>query len=237
MKPSTHCVYCGVLMNRIENHSQGRTVEHMIPQVSLSIKRNNGEGDFHVCRKCNGDKSRFDEIIGIICRIVGDETSGSFEAINKFHRAVKRNDSLFVKALNSVRITHSGPIIKIPLSAKELIQYGMWLAKGVYFLSNGKVLTNDKLIYVDVVSHKEVIEIKSVYRQSNNSDAFDDLCKNISIPNFNGESFIISGKDSKEYFICLNRVIMFHLMILENTASNQRLLNKARKRIQRGIVE
>ena len=89
-------------MNRIVNDPHSRTVEHMIPQVSVSIKRTNGEGDFHVCKKCNSEKSRIDEVLGVICRMVGEHKDGSFDAIKRFHKALARNDSKFIRAFESV---------------------------------------------------------------------------------------------------------------------------------------
>ncbi|HBM2986931.1 TPA: hypothetical protein LVL87_004544 [Klebsiella oxytoca] len=235
MIPSTHCVYCGVLMNRIPNDPQCRSVEHMIPQVSVSIKRSNGEGDFHVCKQCNGDKSRIDEVIGIICRMVGEHATGSFDAVNKFKKALARNDSKFIKAYQSVTHSDKGVFLHLPLDAKEIHRYGSWLAKGVYFLKKKELLPLNKLIWLEIIRHDEVMEIKKMYRRRQGSEAFDDLSKNINIPNINGESFLIAGEDVEEMFICFNRVMMFHIKILDKSFINQKKCKKALHRLEKSI--
>ncbi|EAB8245110.1 hypothetical protein HRZ20_003845 [Escherichia coli] len=235
MKPSTHCVYCGVLMNKVENHPHCRSVEHMIPQVSVSIHRTNGEGDFYVCKKCNGDKSRIDEVLGVICRMVGEHSTGSFDAVNKFHNALKRKDSKFREAFQSVRHTKKGAQITLPLNGREIYQYGTWLAKGVFFLEYGQLLTVDKLIWINIVRHDEVMAIKEMYRNERGSEAFDDLSKNSNIPNINGESFLIVGQDAREMFICFNRVMMFHIKILDRTFINQKKCKKALLNLEKRV--
>ena len=189
MKVSTHCVYCGVLMNRIVNDPHSRTVEHMIPQVSVSIKRTNGEGDFHVCKKCNSEKSRIDEVLGVICRMVGEHKDGSFDAIKRFHKALARNDSKFIRAFESVE---SG--------IKGTVNY-----------------------------------IKEQYKRQHASEAFDDLSKNSRIQNINKESFLIAGSNSRVMFICLNRVIMFHIQFLDRTFVNQKKCKKALRSLKKRI--
>ncbi|HHW1007443.1 hypothetical protein [Escherichia coli] len=209
-------------MNRIENHPHCRSVEHMIPQVSVSIHRTNGEGDFHVCKKCNADKSRIDEVLGVICRMVGEHSTGSFDAINKFKNALKRNDSKFREAFQSVKHTGRGAQITLPLEGKEIYRYGSWLAKGVFFLEYEQLLPPDKLIWVNIVRHDEVMAIRDMYRNQRGSEAFEDLSKNSNVPNINGESFLIVGREAKEMFICFNRVMMFHIKILDKSFINQK---------------
>ena len=46
------CVYCGRVVKKSKNTDEGRSVEHLIPQIAVSIKRTNAKGDFHVCRGC-----------------------------------------------------------------------------------------------------------------------------------------------------------------------------------------
>lgn len=235
MRESTHCVYCGVLMNRIVNDPHCRTVEHMIPQVSVSLKRTNGEGDFHVCKKCNSDKSRSDEVLGVIFRMVGEHPQGSFEAINKFHKALARKDSKFIKAYKSVKHGENGASIFLPLTAKEFHRYGTWLGKGVYFIQNGELLPEDLLILVELVSQEEVNYIKDQYKRQHGSEAFDDLSLNGSIPNVNRESFLIAGNDSRVMFVCFNRVMMFHIKILDRTFINQKKCRKAFRNLEKRI--
>jgi len=58
MKHSSVCVYCTKEMDKVENSQNGKSVEHLIPNIATTIKRSNEFGDFHVCRKCNSDKSK-----------------------------------------------------------------------------------------------------------------------------------------------------------------------------------
>ena len=229
MRSSDYCVYCGVELNRIENHDNCRSVEHMIPQVSVSIKRTKGEGDFHACKKCNSTKGAIDDVLGITCRMVGDNKEGSIRAIRKFKEHCDKRDYRFVKAMRSVRYSSQGPCIDIPLSGKQIYQYGIWLAKGVYFINTGKLLLNQYLIHVDIVRPSEVKGIKEIYKRQRGTEAFNDLSQNINIPNINGESFIIARADTMRMFICLNRVIMFHLTLLEKNRVNETVCNKARR--------
>ncbi|HDK6061134.1 TPA: hypothetical protein M4Y67_002287 [Klebsiella pneumoniae] len=235
MKVSTHCVYCGVLMNRIVNDPHSRTVEHMIPQVSVSIKRTNGEGDFHVCKKCNSEKSRIDEVLGVICRMVGEHKDGSFDAIKRFHKALARNDSKFIRAFESVESGIKGTSIRLPLTAEEIYRYGIWLGKGVYFIQQGELLPERFLVWVELISHEEVNYIKEQYKRQHASEAFDDLSKNSRIQNINKESFLIAGSNSRVMFICLNRVIMFHIQFLDRTFVNQKKCRKALRSLEKRI--
>lgn len=233
MRSSDYCVYCGVELNRIENHDNCRSVEHMIPQVSVSIKRTKGEGDFHACKKCNSTKGAIDDVLGVMCRMLGDNKEGSIDAIHKFKEYYDKRDYRFVKAMRSVRHSSQGPCIDMPLTGKQIYQYGVWLAKGAYFINTGEILADRYLICVDLVRSVEVRAIKEFYKRQNGSEAFNDLAKNINIPNINGESFMIMQAGKMQMFICLNRVIMFHLTLLEKNRVNETLCNKAKRALYR----
>ncbi|WP_244316533.1 hypothetical protein [Kosakonia arachidis] len=222
-------------MNRIVNDPHSRTVEHMIPQVSVSIHRTNGEGDFHACKKCNSEKSRVDEILGVICRMVGDNTDGSFDAINNFHKALSRKDSRFKQAFQSVSHSQRGTSITLPLTAKELYRYGTWLGKGVYFIQRGELLPENLIVWVELIGHEEVIFIKEQYRRQHGSDAFDDLSQNNRIKNVNKESFLITSDDARVMFVCLNRVVMFHIKIIDDTYINQKKCKKVLRSLEKRI--
>lgn len=235
MRESTHCVYCGILMNRIVNHPHSRTVEHMIPQVSVSFKRTNGEGDFHVCKKCNADKSRIDEVLGVICRMVSEHPVGSIDAVHSFHKALGRKDSKFIQAIRSIKPLEVGASITLPLTAREYHRYGSWLGKGVHYITTGKLLHPEQPILVDIVSQKELNQIKYEYKQKNGSEAFEDLALNVKIPNVNKESFLIYDDKIREMFVCFNKVMMFHIRILDKTYVNQKKCVKALKIMKKKI--
>jgi hypothetical protein len=222
-------------MNREENHPQCRSVEHMIPQISVSFRRSNGEGDFHVCKKCNGDKSRTDEVLGVICRMVSEHPDGSTDAIKSFNKALGRNDSKFIEVLRSVTPLADGAYITLPLTANELYQYGKWLGKGVYYIQHGELLAPDQPIWVDLVGQEEVNFIKRQYWNRHGSDAFEDLSKNVKIPNLNKESFLIFNDDSREMYVCFNRVLMFHIRILDKTFINQKKCAKALRTLKKKV--
>lgn len=191
-------------MNRVVNDPASRTVEHMIPQVSVSFRRTNSEGDFYACKQCNSQKSRADEVLGVICRMVGEHSEGSFDAINRFHKALARKDSKFIQAYESVSHSKKGTSLRLPLTAEEIYRYGEWLGKGTYFIQNGVLLPENQLVWVELIGHEEVNYIKDQYKRQHGSEAFDDLSRNNEIPNINKESFLISGTGARIMFICFN---------------------------------
>lgn len=146
--------------------------------------------------------------------------------INSIMR-LKEKTRNFVKHSRVLGIQKKGAQITLPLNGREIYQYGTWLAKGVFFLEYGQLLTVDKLIWINIVRHDEVMAIKEMYRNERGSEAFDDLSKNSNIPNINGESFLIVGQDAREMFICFNRVMMFHIKILDRTFINQKKMQKS----------
>lgn len=167
--------------------------------------------------------------------MVGEHKDGSFDAIKRFHKALARNDSKFIRAFESVESGIKGTSIRLPLTAEEIYRYGIWLGKGVYFIQQGELLPERFLVWVELISHEEVNYIKEQYKRQHASEAFDDLSKNSRIQNINKESFLIAGSNSRVMFICLNRVIMFHIQFLDRTFVNQKKCKKALRSLKKRI--
>lgn len=232
MLPSNSCVYCNVLMNRKENDPSCRTVEHMIPNVAVSIIRNKGEGDFHVCKSCNSAKSRMDELLGITFRIIGDNKDSALVAAEKLKKAVLKGDKIFTGMLNGIMQHEGGGLITIPLSPKNIHKYGSWLAKGQYYLQNKEILDMKRnVISVDAIGQYELEHIKKSYKLRGGSEAFDDLSKNTQpgIWNVNGESFVMSSDDGRKILVCFSRVFIFDIKILEKNMKNETYVNKTKR--------
>jgi len=128
-----------------------------------------------------------------------------------------------------------GASIALPLTAREYHRYGSWLGKGVYYITTGKLLPPEQPIVVDIVSQKELNQIKNEYKQKNGSEAFEDLALNVNIPNINKESFLIYDDKIREMFVCFNKVMMFHIRILDKTYVNQKKCDKALKILKKKI--
>ena len=62
------CPYCMKALNKIENDPLCKSVEHLIPNAALTIKRGKGEGDFLACKSCNERKSNMDYVVGVIAK-------------------------------------------------------------------------------------------------------------------------------------------------------------------------
>jgi hypothetical protein len=122
----------------------------------------------------------------------------------------------------------------LPLTANELYRYGKWLGKGVYYIQHGELLAPDQPIWVDLVGQEEVNFIKRQYWNRHGSDAFEDLSKNVKIPNLNKETFLIFNDESREIYVCFNRVLMFHIRILDKTFINQKKCAKALRTLKKG---
>lgn len=227
------CAYCRVEMNRTPNHRHGRSVEHMIPNASSIIKRNNGEGDFYVCRECNSNKSDIDELLGITTRLglEGDSPRGD---VIKFTERVNKGINKFIRTIKSVK--NEGPFtsISIPIAPRKAINYFEFFGKGQYLINTGKVFDETKnIIIIDILGHSAIRLLEHTYTEMHKSNPFDDLINNPNknLHNINGETFIICSDDPLKMIIFFNRVFLVSIDIVTNTRSNQTYKNMVRRRL------
>ncbi|WP_354624331.1 hypothetical protein [Psychromonas sp. MME2] len=129
MIKSQNCVYCGIKIKKSQNADDGRSVEHMIPQIAVSKTRTNAQGDFHVCRKCNTKKSRIDELFGLISRINSPNENGDI-AVSKLAKMAGKGNNAVLKMIKSVKKTTEGIQLKLPFNGEDIYEYGVFLTKG-----------------------------------------------------------------------------------------------------------
>lgn len=228
-----NCAYCGVLMNRIENHEHCVSVEHMIPNAASKMKRNNSGGDFNVCRKCNIGKSRMDEVMGITTRLALNSETNQND-LEKFKERIKKNDKLFMRAAKSLSHLNDGYGFSLPITVSQAINYFEHFAKGQYLINTGSIYSpSNKLIIIDIYGSQTLKIIEQNYTKRNNTDPFEDLTinKNDGVYNLFGETFIITSEDTSNMFMIFNRTLLIKINILPNTRKNLTLKNKAKREL------
>lgn len=132
MIKNKNCVYCGGEVRKSKNADSGRPVEHLIPQIAVSKKRTNAQGDFHVCRKCNTEKSKIDELFGLLSRI-NTPGSGGKEALSKLRNMVGKKNKTLLSMMDSATKHPDGMEIKLPFNGEDIYKYGVFLTKGEHF--------------------------------------------------------------------------------------------------------
>lgn len=232
---NSNCAYCGILMNKDENHDNCLSVEHMIPNAASKIKRKNADGDFNVCRKCNISKSRMDEIMGITTRLaLKGETEG--KDLEKFKDRIKRNDKLFMRAAKSLSFSSDGYGLSLPVTVSQAINYFEFFAKGQYLIKNGEIFNpSEKIIILDIYGNQILNGIEKKYIKLNNANPFEDLMlnQNDGVYNLDGESFIISSDTASDMIMIFNRTLLVKIKIVPFTRSNLTVKNKIKRELHR----
>lgn len=230
---NTRCAYCGIFMNNIQNDLSCRSVEHMIPNAASKIKRDKSEGDFYVCRKCNLEKSRMDEIMGITTRLsLNGETSE--HDLKKFKDRISKNDNAFIRAAKSIYRSSEGYGFSLPITVSQAIEYFQYFAKGQYLKNTGLIFDPQKqIVVIDILGHHAIKTLEKNYTLSNNSNPFDDLTlnKNEGIYNLHGETFIVSSENNHDMVMIFNKLLLVKINILPFNRSNQTLRNKIKRRL------
>lgn len=233
MKESSHCVYCGQPIFRSENQSNSRSAEHLIPNIATTKKRTNAEADFPVCRKCNSDKSKMDELIGLFSRLSNVDE----EAAGKIRKRLDKGHPVYTKTMQSAMQTDKGVQVNIPINGKDVYKYGAYLTKGEYFKNNNKILNgHENIVIVTWLGHGANQQLKEWYgKQHPGRNPFDDLAQNKAIENINNQCFIVSGKDGDEYVFFFNETFAFKTKILRNTTRNYALMRKNKRLLIDGL--
>ncbi|BEP70864.1 MULTISPECIES: hypothetical protein [unclassified Variovorax] len=217
---NTLCPYCGVLMLKVENLPNARSVEHMVPNTVLRHARNNGEGDFYACRRCNGRKSHMDHVLAIIARSQSKDPEFAAQALIDVVTADDRRSGRFIEMLQTAEHADDGDVhLTMPLSGTELLEYMTFLGKGQYFKKFGTVFQSSTHVMLFDFFNKQVMQtIEFSYEAWHESNPFRDLEQNAYSEVLSDGDCIIYTKNNKFMFV-------FH----EYTCLAVRVLRRNRK--------
>jgi hypothetical protein len=216
-----NCVYCGIKIKKSKNADDGRSVEHLIPQIAVSKIRTNANGDFHVCRKCNTDKSKIDELFGLLSRINVPGASGE-EALIKLKKLADKGNKTVLKMIESTIEKPDWCEVRLPFRGEDIYKYGVLLTKGEYFKKHGIILdTKKKIVLVTWGGRNLINELLSTYQNTHERSPFDDLIKNDGVENINKECFIVSNTDGTGYLFFFNQAYALVTRVVEYTEENK----------------
>jgi len=223
MIENTICTYCRTPIIKAENLPNSRSVEHLIPNAALTRKRQNDEGDFYACRKCNTRKSHIDNILGKVTKMQSsDNVLAADTLINEITKE-SRSSKRFIEMLGTTREYSDQVEFTIPIEGYELIEYMTFLGKGQYLKKTGRVFNEKTHVMRLEYANKHVfITLEAGYRQKNESSPFRDLEKNPYSEVVNGGQCIIWSKNNKYLFI-------FH----DNTAVIIEIMKRNRKNVEK----
>ncbi|PSB79842.1 hypothetical protein [Photobacterium damselae] len=222
MIKNQNCVYCGIAVKKSVNSDAGRSVEHLIPQIAVSKKRTNAKGDFHVCRKCNTEKSKIDELFGLISRI-NTPGDGGMEAISKLAKMYGKRNKAITRMIDSARNHPDGMELKLPFKGEDIYKYGVFLTKGEYFKKHLSLLDlNEKVVLVTWGSPSLVKELLSRYQSTHGSNPYDDLAKNSSVENIYEECFIVANSEGDSFSFFFNREYLLLTKIVDRNEETVR---------------
>ena len=217
MIKNQNCVYCGIAVKKSVNLDCGRSVEHLIPQIAVSKKRTNAKGDFHVCRKCNSDKSKIDELFGLLSRI-NTPGEGGLEALSKLAKLYGKRNKAITSMIDSGRSHSDGVEVKLPFKGEDIYKYGVFLTKGEYFKKHLSLLDlSQKVILVTWGSPSFVKELLSNYKSKHDSNAYDDLAKNNNVENVYEECFIIANSSGDGFSFLFNKEYLLLTKVVDRT--------------------
>lgn len=221
MIKNKNCVYCGKEVRKSKNSDDGRSVEHLIPQIAVSKTRTNAKGDFHVCRKCNSEKSKIDELFGLLSRINAPGSSGR-EAISKLAKMVGKKNKTVLSMLDSATKHPDGMEVKLPFKGEDIYKYGLFLTKGEYFKKHGSLLSTDnKIVLVTWGGPHLIKELLSSYRAKHGTNPFEDLSQNGHVENIFEECFIIVEKNGTEFSFIFNQSYLLITKVVDCTEDNK----------------
>lgn len=215
------CVYCGKAIKKSRNTDDGRSVEHLIPQIAVSIIRTKAKGDFHVCRGCNTEKSKIDELFGLISRI-NTPGNGGEEAISKLAQMFGKRNKAVLSMMESANEHPEGVEVKLPFKGGDIYKYGVFLTKGEYFKKHESILDlKKKIILVTWGGPNFVKELLLSYGAKHGTNPFEDLTLNKSVENINKECFIIVGESGNEFSFIFNQTYLLLTKVVDYTEENK----------------
>lgn len=104
-----------------ENLPNSRSVEHLVPNIVLTTKRNNGDGDFYACRKCNSEKGTLDEIFGLMAKFQSNNTELAANALIRAFTKRKNVPQRYWDMYDSAEEKDGQVVAKMPVSGRELL--------------------------------------------------------------------------------------------------------------------
>ncbi|MBV7316071.1 HNH endonuclease [Shewanella sp. NIFS-20-20] len=214
MIKTNSCVYCGIQIRKARNTDDARSVEHMIPESAVSISR---KGDFHVCRKCNTEKSKIDALFGLISRTTstGD---GAIEAANKLGRMAAKGDKAVINMIQTAKNSNGRFEVSLPFKGEDIYKYGVFLTKGEYFKQHQKLLNMEKnVVLVSWGGANLINHITDEYKKAHKNDPFHDLAQNSNVENINKECFIVANQSGSEYVFVFSRAYSLLTKVVERT--------------------
>ncbi|MCF5910532.1 MAG: HNH endonuclease [Shewanella sp.] len=225
------CPYCGKEMIKAENQDNSRSVEHLIPNAVLIKKRDKSQGDFYACRKCNTKKSKVDELIGIVTKIQSYDSMLAIESASKLVQKTNYPSRRYVKMIQSRDIKYKYVEFDMPFSGEEIIEYLIFLGKGLFFKKYNYPYNKSKHVFIFDVFNKELHEnIFDGYFVNNNSHPIRDLEKNdyteVISP---GECLIWSKKGT--YYIVFRDVLSFSISIKKKNRKYTRMSDESYERL------
>jgi hypothetical protein len=225
------CPYCGIKLIQAQNSDNSRSVEHLIPNAALTIKRKKDEGDFYACRKCNARKSHIDYILGVVAKAQMDCDE---KAADTLINAVTKNDGAskrFINMVQGVKKQNGNALMTIPIKGSELLEYIFFLGKGQYFKENLVPFDPQKYVMKILFANKQVINhLKNSYFHRHNSDPMRDLEKNehSEIIN-NGECIIYSQNNG--YMFTFHDYTVITIEILSKSRKNYKIAQNSKTQI------
>ncbi|MFT2091502.1 hypothetical protein [Paraglaciecola sp. 2405UD69-4] len=221
MIKNKNCVYCGKEVRKSNNSDDGRSVEHLIPQIAVSKTRTNAQGDFHVCRKCNTEKSKIDELFGLLSRINAPGSSDG-EAISKLARMVNKKNKTVLSMVNSATKHANGVEVKLPFKGGNIYKYGVFLTKGEYFKKHRSLLSADnKIVLVTWGSPHLIKNLLSKYRAKHGTNLFEGLSQNAHVESIFDECFIIERNNGTEFLFIFNQSYLLITKVVDDTENNK----------------
>ncbi|MEM5505174.1 hypothetical protein WNY81_09945 [Shewanella frigidimarina] len=222
MIKNNDCVYCGIAIKKSVNSDNGRSVEHLIPQIAVSKKRTNANGDFHVCRKCNTEKSKIDELFGLLSR-VNTPGEGGIEAVSKLSKMFGKRNKAITKMIDSARNNPNGIELNLPFKGEDVYKYGVFLTKGEFFKKHRSLLDlNKNIVLVTWGSPNLTRELLKRYKSTHGRNPFADLALNSAVENIYEECFIVVNSTGDEFLFFFNQEYLLSTKVVEKNEENMR---------------
>lgn len=205
------CPYCSIIMVKGENLPNSRSVEHLVPNIVLTTKRNNGDGDFYACRKCNSEKGTLDEIFGLMAKFQSNNTELAANALIRAFTKRKNVPQRYWDMYDSAEEKDGQVVAKMPVSGRELLEYAKFFGKGLYFIKNGKVFNESRQVMHVRFFNKQVhMNHAKHYEKTFSSNPIKDLESNPRSWVIAEDECLIWSKNSK-FMIIFHHFISFSI--------------------------
>lgn len=227
------CAYCRVTFNNIQNHQNSKTVEHLIPNSLTLKKRNNNNGDFYACKKCNSDKSKMDNLVAKVSKFQSFDDKLATDTMAQEYTKDKTNPKL-VKVLTNTDKGQFGIYGKLPFNGQEIYEYMEYLGKGEYLKQTNKVFSKYKNVMTFLYLNKEAnIIFSDKYKKSHGTNNFNDLMKNEYTEVLNEGECMIYTKDKNKFMFVFHHHTVIIVTIDKSSSRTKKLVLKNKERILR----